>query len=75
MNKQEFEATEIGTRVGLVYGPGEFPQHNPGTVTAKIEDRYGFHLGVHLDKGNHLSVDGFTETGIGCYLLKKEVSK
>ena len=75
MNKQEFEATKIGMRVGFVFGPGEFPQHNPGTVTAKIEDRWGFHVMTELDKGNHLSAERFTETGIGCYLLEKEVSK
>lgn len=72
MEKQEFDTVKIGMKVGFVFGPGEFPQHNAGTVMAKVEDKWGFHLDVCEDNGNQVSVEGFTDKGVGCYLLDKE---
>ena len=75
MEKQEFDTVKLGMKVGFVFGPGEFPQHNQGTVTAKVEDRWGFHVEVRKDDGSPESVEGFTTSGVGCYLLDKEVSE
>jgi hypothetical protein len=69
MEKQEFDTVKIGMRVGFVFGPGEFPEHNQGTITAKVEDRWGFHVDANTDKGNSTSVEGFMTKGIGCYRL------
>jgi len=61
-----------GTRVGFIYGPGEFASDNPGTVTGYVEDRWGSHLTVEMDEGvehQHPTVHNITDKGIGCYLI------
>lgn len=71
MDREEYDTIKLGERVGFVFGPGEFPEHNQGTVTAKREDEWGFHAQVKMDNGsNSESVDGFTKKGIGCYRLE-----
>jgi len=67
MDKDEFDSVKIGEKVGFVFGPGEFPEDNLGVVTAKVEDRWGFHIDVVMDGGNQVSVEGFTKNGVGCY--------
>lgn len=73
MDREEYDTIKLGERVGFVFGPGEFPEHNQGTVTAKREDEWGFHAQVKMDNGsNSESVDGFTKKGIGCYRLEAD---
>lgn len=69
MEREEFDNVKLGERIGFVFGPGEFPQHNQGTVTAKIEDEWGFHVHVKMDNGNSVSAEMFTKSGVGCYRL------
>jgi len=69
MEREEFDNVKLGERIGFVFGPGEFPQDTQGTVTAKREDEWGFHVYVKRDNGNSVSVEGFTKRGIGCYRL------
>ncbi|MEA1997742.1 MAG: hypothetical protein U9N61_00240 [Euryarchaeota archaeon] len=75
MNKQEFESVKLGERIGFVFCPGESPEHNQGVVTAKVEVSWGFHVSVKKEDGQWLTVEGFTDKGIGCYRLDKEASK
>lgn len=69
MEREEFDSVKLGDRIGFVFGPGESPEHNQGTVTAKREDEWGFHVYVKTDSGNSVSVEGFTKKGVGCYRL------
>jgi len=70
MKREEFDSVKLGDRVGFVFGPGEFPRERQGMVTAKIEDAWGLHIKVVMDKGNKVLVEGFTKVGVGCYQLK-----
>lgn len=40
-----------GQRIGAVYGPGEHPQDNAGTVMSLYSDRWGTHALVMMDDG------------------------
>ena len=69
MEREEFDSIKLGDRIGFVSGPGEFPEHNQGTITAKTEDRWGFHVDIKMDDGDNVSAERFTKTGVGCYQL------
>lgn len=69
MMKEEFDSIKIGERVGFVFGPGEFPEHNQGTITAKARGDYGFYVDIRMDNGDIERAEGFVKKGIGCYLL------
>lgn len=78
--KEQFDAVNIGDRVGTVTGPGERPEDNAGKVTQKVEDRWGYHLIVVFDQdsryGEHAdSCHGFTKVGIGWYMLAPVVKR
>jgi hypothetical protein len=71
---EEFAAVKIGQRVGTVTGPCERPKDNAGTVTQKVEDRWGVHLVVQFDEDSRRGAvietcHGFTKVGIGWYDL------
>lgn len=75
-SKAEFEAVKIGSIVGTVTGPGEYPKSRKAIVTEKVETKWGFHLVCKFLPGTDRagSVDtcsGFTKVGIGWYLLEE----
>jgi hypothetical protein len=68
----KFERIRVGDRIGIVTGPGEFPQEGlcrTGRVYGKTADRWGRHLRVKMDDCTFETVHGITEKGIGAYLL------
>lgn len=58
-----------GSRIGIVCGPGEFPQDTAGTVLCHVEDRWGVHAVALMDDGTTRKVHGVTDRGIGVYQL------
>lgn len=70
-----FESIRLGSRIGLVSGPGQFPREGDcrtGIVYGKITDRWGRHLRVKMDDFTFEYVEGITECGIGAYLIPKK---
>jgi hypothetical protein len=68
----KFESIRIGERIGLVYGPGDFPREGmcrTGKVYGKCTDRFTRTLRVKMDDYTFEYVHGLTERGIGAYLL------
>lgn len=58
-----------GSRIGVVCGPGEFPQDTKGTVLCHVTDRWGTHALALMDDGTMKKVHGLTTIGIGIYQL------
>lgn len=58
-----------GARVGIVCGPGEFPQDCAGTTLCHVTDRWGTHALVLMDAGDTRTVHGLTDVGIGAHLI------
>lgn len=73
--KAEFDAVNIGDRVGAVSGPGEHPEDRAGTVKEKVEDRWGLHLVVEWPDKTWDTCHGFTKVGIGWYALAPVVKR
>jgi len=64
-----------GQRVGVVDGPGQFAEHNAGTVLCQIEDRWGTHALVLMDTGKTATCEGLNHgPGIGWHLLTSAFS-
>jgi hypothetical protein len=68
----KFDSIRVGDRIGLISGPGQFPQEGmcrTGTVYSKEHDRFGRYLVLTMDDHSTETVHGLTEVGIGAYLL------
>lgn len=61
---------KVGQRVGVVYGPGEFPHDNSGIVIAIIENQWGKHALVMMDSGTVEHCDYLVTVGIGWHLVE-----
>ncbi len=69
----KFESIRLGTRIGLVSGPGQFPREGGGCrlgrVYGKHNGRFGRYLRVKMDDYTFETVHGLTTVGIGAYLI------
>lgn len=62
----------VGLRVGVVYGPGEFPQHNSGIVITVTETRWGKSAFVLMDDGSVKECGGLNDgPGIGWHIVER----
>lgn len=60
-----------GQRVGVVYGPGEFPRDNAGSVMCQIDDMWGSHVLVVMDNGEVHQCHGMNRgPGIGWHYVQ-----
>lgn len=62
---------QVGDRIGIVCGPGEFPLDQMGTVTRVYADRWhDNNAEILMDDGSTRSTVGaYTQEGIGTYFL------
>ncbi len=61
----------VGTRVGVVCGPGEFAADNQGIVIAVIENRWGAYAAVLMDNGTMRDCHQVRDQpGIGWHYIK-----
>ena len=61
---------EPGARVGIVDGPGQWPEWNGGVVLCQVADRWGTHALVLMDSGETETCHSLnTGPGIGWHLI------
>lgn len=61
---------EPGQRVGVVDGPGQYPEHHAGIVLCQVSDRWGTHAVVLMDDGKTETCHGLMSgPGIGWHLI------
>lgn len=61
---------KAGSRVGVVFGPGEFPKDKQGQVISHVTDRWGSYAVVLMDDGTTRTCHSLTKVGIGWYQTK-----
>ena len=77
LTDKEFNETEIGQRVAMVTGPGQFPAiglcEAEGTIIEKVINKWGKHFLVKFDgeEGYIDTMHDITTSGIGIYLLEQ----
>ena len=59
----------VGSRVGVVCGPGERKNDCTGTSVEIYTDRWGTHAKIKMETGDIRVCEGLTEIGIGWYQL------
>ena len=70
MTTSNITLPEAGQRVGVVCGPGEFPQDNAGTVLCESTDKWTSCAVVLMDDGKVNTCHGLnTGPGIGWHAL------
>lgn len=75
MERNIWNSVRIGEEIGFIDGPGQSLSDCVGTVTQKVEDRWGLHVVVGfprvLGEPDRLpeTVHGFTTVGIGAYRM------
>ena len=69
--KYKATAIRVGLRVGVVCGPGEFPENRTGTVVNQLTNRWGTQWEVEMDDGSPewISAMHTNEMGIGWYAI------
>lgn len=61
-----------GQRIGVVCGPGQFPEDAAGVVLTQVTDRWGTHAVVLMDNGETKKCNGLNRgPGIGWHALNK----
>lgn len=73
-----YDGINVGARIGIITGPGEFPQEglcSTGNVIEKCSGRFGRFLRVRMDDRREETVHGLTEVGIGAYLLNNAAGR
>ncbi|MDR5776967.1 hypothetical protein [Caballeronia sp. LZ003] len=72
-SKYKRTALRIGLRVGVVSGPGQFPEDRPGRIVEKDVNRWGTHWQVEMADGSEewISALETTEMGIGWYAIEE----
>ena len=61
---------EPGQRVGVVDGPGQFPEHNAGIVMTIVKDKWQYYALVMMDDGKTKTCHGLNSgPGIGWHAL------
>lgn len=74
----KFDGIRVGDRIGIITGPGEFPQEGmcrTGRVYQKLTDRFGRSLRVKMDDYTFETVHGLTTVGIGAYLIGRRCGR
>lgn len=67
---QKIELPEPGQRIGVVDGPGQWPEERAGIVLCQITDRWGTHAVVLMDDGKTKDCHGLMRgPGIGWHLV------
>jgi hypothetical protein len=60
------------SRVGVVCGPGEFPEDHAGVVLCHVTDRWGSHAVVLMDTGETRTCHGLNRgPGIGWHQVTR----
>lgn len=66
----KIKVPNAGQRVGVVYGPGEFPKDKAGTVMTQVTNQWGTHALVMMDSGKIERCEGLNSgPGIGWHLV------
>ena len=71
VGKYKATAVRVGLRVGVVCGPGEFPENRTGTVVNQQTNRCGTQWEVEMDNGPRewISAAQTNEMGIRWYAI------